>query len=120
MLTQVAVLALLACCNLIGQGIDWLQLLPPAHSTIYSQRLHFIMSSKDLKAAADKKRNSLKSEAKKEIKALRNEDKRRLRVESDPTYQVDKQGSSEDFACCPQLFEELIQEHLLAFAKKNI
>ena len=77
MLTQVAVLALLACCNLIGQGIDWLQLLPPAHSTIYSQRLHFIMSSKDLKAAADKKRNSLKSEAKKEmeasIKALRND-----------------------------------------------
>ena len=54
---------------------------------IYGQRLHFIMSSKDLKAAADKKRNSLKSEAKKE-KALRNEDKRRLRVESDPTYQV--------------------------------
>ena len=82
------------------------------------------MSSKDLKAAADKKRNSLKSEEKKEMearnKALRNEDKRRLRVESDPTYQVDKQGSSEDFACCPQLFEELIQEHLLAFAKKNI
>ena len=82
------------------------------------------MSSKDLKAAADKKRNSLKSEEKKELearnKALAREDKRRLEVECDPTYQVEKQGSSEDLACCPQLFAELIQEHLLAFAKKNI